>query len=116
MNKRVFERACERVTKTNPFPKSVSGQGSGVWISDDVSEMRELFDHVDIKEGDICINYDFWSDELSESEESTWFDWYDDVLHPSIHSIINKFDYKIIEDMDGSGGGLFYGVYVIRPN
>lgn len=65
---------------------------------------------------DIVIHYDYCADDLSEADEDKLREW----LYGSttgwgqIYSVLKKHGYRMIEDNDGSGDGLYYGAELFR--
>lgn len=72
----------------------------------------------DIQPGDIVVHYNYWDDELSSSTDTdkliTWL--YDDPSGgwTQVRSYLAKHGYIEVDEMDGSGSGLYYGATVFR--
>jgi hypothetical protein len=65
---------------------------------------------------DVVIYADFMSDDCPDNATVDRLShWYNDLLFARIDHFMNKLGYKIVEDIDGSGGGLYYGAVQYRP-
>ena len=64
--------------------------------------------------GDISIYYDYLSDGMTEAEADDFIHWLYDIAWPSVRQFMESLGYKTVNETDGSGGGLYYGVEVFR--
>lgn len=73
--------------------------------------------HADVRDTDICIFYDFSTDEASDDEQERFVAWLwgqDGNIINQITQYMKYSGYYMIEDVDGSGGGLYYGSLQFR--
>jgi len=107
----MLEVKLKEIVETNPYP---AAESNGVWVERLVSTInQESFDEA--IEGDLVINYDYWTDELQgDSDCEKWLEWYDDVLFSKIDELMSELGYNEVDSMDGSGGGLYYGAKLFR--
>ena len=74
----------------------------------------------DLRVGDVCLFYDYCTDDLNidESNEFHNWAWGKDVNDDGVLGVIDEFmanqGYKEVDTVDGSGGGLCYGIIQYR--
>jgi hypothetical protein len=81
------------------------------------SDMCDQAGFNDAEPEDIGIYYDYISDELSEPEKDKLVTWlYDDPNggHEVIKSWMSSNGYELINEIDGSGDGMYYGGTLYR--
>jgi len=82
-----------------------------------LDEARDAVEGVDVKDGDIVIHYDYCSDELNDAEKNKLCDWlYNSSIGgwTAIRDLLSNQGYDEVDECDGSGGGLYYGLTVFR--
>ena len=68
-----------------------------------------------LQDDDLVVYYDFMDDECeSQDEVDNLAGWYHDELPQQLVVLLDRFGYRFLSDMDGSGGGLYYGAIVFR--
>ena len=84
--------------------------GSGAYIETDQENIDGCLheDASKLRPGDICLAYDWTSDELNESQVRIFY-----CIHDNFFSFIRGSMY-VISDQDGSGNGLYYGLMALR--
>jgi hypothetical protein len=89
--------------------------GITVMEHDDVSSSVD-----DLRVGDVCLYYDYCTDDCDRDEESAFCEWAfgSDVHDFGVLGVIDQFmanqGYKEVDTVDGSGGGLHYGIVQYR--
>jgi hypothetical protein len=106
-----IEQQLKDINKENPFPNEAPGQLVLFTSQDDVEAVGHQY-----KDGDVCIYYDYCTDELPDENFDEWQEWYDSLFlsEYSLDYLMSEFGYKQIYEQDGSGGGLWYGGLVYR--
>lgn len=104
-----------KLAKANPFPSEAPGD---ITLQTTREELECYGDHL---EGDLGIYYDYCNDDLRVDTRNTdnnkWIEWFDSLFwsENSIDAIMLKFGYELVDEQDGSGGGLWYGGRIYRP-
>lgn len=117
--KTVIEVELKKLNESDPYFKI--GCGNTILVADE--DKTDYWNGDNLLENDIIVSYDYCDDELSDkgpdgewnsSDAAKWYSWYEKVLTPGIYNIMSKLGYDEVDEMDGSGGGLFYGVTQFR--
>lgn len=74
--------------------------------------------HEDLRVGDVCIYYDYCTDDAGRIECDEFCEWVFGYDRAQMMGLIGEFmadqGYKQIDDNDGSGNGLYYGSIQFR--
>ena len=115
-----MESRLKTIADTNPYPKA---ECNGVWLEGDLQTIK---DHgfEEAEECDVVIHYDYMTDELDGgycdkenyggSECEKWLEWYSNKLFSEIYELMSELGYEEVDEMDGSGGGMYYGQILFR--
>ena len=75
-------------------------------------------DDVDLDPSDIVIYYDYNNEECTEEEADALFEWLfgheKQTILETIELYMRHYGYKLFDEQDGSGNGLYYGTLHFR--
>ena len=91
---------------------NVFSQIGSVSLVEDENRNNCGFD--DVKDGDLMVYYDWMDDGLSEDDVKKFQEWYYDEFFTNLSTEMSKLGYSEVDEVCGSGGGLYYGVVLFR--
>jgi len=82
-----------------------------------LDEARNAVEGIDVREDDVVIHCDYCDDELNDADRDRLCDWlYNSPTGgwTAIKDFLLNQGYCEVDECDGSGGGLYYGLAVFR--
>lgn len=68
----------------------------------------------DLQEDDVVIYYDYCTDYIAETEAIKFRHWHFEEQTTLINNFMTDLGYELINELDGSGDGLYYGILQYR--